>query len=96
MSEVIASGLEVMQTIYNNQLQTLNNRLALVITYLTIVGTAILVPNTLATMFGSSVFDIGPGDLWWYLVLMVLSTALATFLVYWWLKKRGWVSMKMP
>ena len=28
MSEVLASGLEVMQTIYNNQLQHLNNRLA--------------------------------------------------------------------
>ena len=47
MSEVLASGLEVMQTIYNNQLQTINNRFSLVITYLTIVGTAVLVPNTI-------------------------------------------------
>ena len=71
MSEVLASGLEVMQSIYNNQLQSLNNRLAMVMTYLTIVGTAVLVPNTLATILGNCVFDIGPSDLWWYILLMV-------------------------
>lgn len=91
MSEVIASGLEVMQAIYNNQLQIINNRLALVLTYLTIVGTAILVPNTLATMLSNPVFDIGPEDMWWYIVLMVVSTFLATCLVYLWVKKRGWL-----
>jgi magnesium transporter len=32
MSDVLASGLEVLQSIYNNQLQILNNRLALVMT----------------------------------------------------------------
>ena len=63
MSEVLASGLEVLQSIYNNQLQNLNNRLALLMSYLTIVGTAVLVPNTLATMLGNAVFDIGPKDL---------------------------------
>ncbi len=52
MSEVLASGLEVLQTIYNNQLQMLNNRLAWLATWLAIVGTAILVPNTLATIYG--------------------------------------------
>jgi len=52
MSEVLASGLEVLQSIYNNQLQILNNRLALVVTWLTVLGTAVLVPNTLATVFG--------------------------------------------
>jgi magnesium transporter len=91
MSEVLASGLEVMQTIYNNQLQSLNNRLALVMTYLTIVGTAVLVPNTLATILGNSVFDIGPQDLWWYIILMVGATVLATTLVWLWLKRRGWL-----
>lgn len=52
MSEVLASGMEVLQSIYNNQLQQLNNRLAMAFTWLTILGTVILVPNTLATMFG--------------------------------------------
>ncbi|MFH0768203.1 MAG: CorA family divalent cation transporter [Chloroflexota bacterium] len=95
MSEVLASGLEVLQSLYNNQLQNLNNRLALLLTYLTIIGTAVLVPNTLATMLGNTVFDIGPGDLGWYLALMIGSTIVATGLVYWWVKKRGWIPKKM-
>jgi magnesium transporter len=94
MSEVLASGLEVMQTIYNNQLQHLNNRLALVMTYLTIVGTAVLVPNTLATIMGNSVFNIGPSDLWWYLLLMIGATILATVGVWYWIKRMGWIPKK--
>ena len=95
MSEVLASGLEVLQSIYNNQLQNLNNRLALLMTYLTIIGTAVLVPNTLATMLSNAVFDIGPKDLGWYLTLMIGSTVVATGLVYWWVRRRGWIPKKM-
>jgi magnesium transporter len=95
LSEVLASGLEVLQSIYNNQLQNLNNRLALLMTYLTIIGTAVLVPNTLATMLGNTVFDIGPRDLGWYLALMIGSTVVATGLVYWWVRRRGWIPRKM-
>jgi magnesium transporter len=95
MSEVLASGLEVLQSIYNNQLQALNNRLALLMTYLTIIGTAVLVPNTLATMLSNAVFDIGPKDLGWYLALMIGSTVGATALVYWLVRKRGWIPKRM-
>ncbi|MBI2832220.1 MAG: magnesium transporter CorA [Chloroflexi bacterium] len=95
MSEVLASGLEVLQSIYNNQLQNLNNRLALLMTYLTIIGTAVLVPNTLATILGNAVFDIGPHDIGWYLALMVGSTVAATASVYWWVRRRGWLPRKM-
>jgi magnesium transporter len=95
LSEVLASGLEVLQSIYNNQLQNLNNRLALLMTYLTIIGTAVLVPNTLATIMGNAVFDIGPKDLWWYLIMMIGSTVGATWLVYWWVRKKGWIPKKM-
>jgi magnesium transporter len=94
MSEVLASGLEVLQSIYNNQLQELNNRLALLMTYLTILGTAVLVPNTIATMMGNAVFNIGPQDMWWYLILMIGSTVLATWLVYWWIRRRGLLPKK--
>lgn len=62
LSEVLASGLEVLQSIYNNQLQVLNNRMALIMTYLPILGTAVLVPNTLATIFGNSAFAMTPED----------------------------------
>ena len=94
MSEVLASGLEVMQSIYNNQLQILNNRFSLVITYLTIVGTAVLVPNTLATILGDPVWEIGPQDLWWYLILLIGGTIFATWAMWWWLKKKGWMPKK--
>jgi len=95
MSDVLASGLEVMQTIYNNQLQSLNNRLALLMTYLTIIGTAVLVPNTLATILGNSGFNMTSDDLWWYLTIIVGSTVVATALVYYWVKKLGWIPNKI-
>ncbi len=60
MSDVLASGLEVLQSIYNNQLQAMNNRMAYLMTYLTVLGTAVLVPNTLATIFGNSAFGMAP------------------------------------
>ena len=95
MSEVLASGLEVLQSIYNNQLQNLNNRLALLVTYFTIIGTAVLVPNTLATIMGNTVFDMDTKDLWWYLLLMIGSTVASAALVYGWVKRQGWIPKKM-
>lgn len=94
LSEVLASGLEVLQSIYNNQLQVLNNRMALVVTYMTILGTAVLVPNTLATVFSSSAFNLGPEDIVWYVSVLVLATILSTFAAYWWVKKKGWLPKK--
>lgn len=95
LSEVLASGLEVLQSIYNNQLQVLNNRMALIMTYLTVLGTAVLVPNTLATIFGNPAFAMGPKDLGWYVAVIVGSTLIATWLTFWWVKKRGWIPKKM-
>lgn len=91
MSEVLASGLEVLQSIYNNQLQILNNRLALVVAWLTILGTAVLVPNTLATIFGNTAFGLDADDVWWYSVLMVVSTVVATLGAYLFIKFKGWM-----
>ena len=95
LSEVLASGLEVLQSIYNNQLQILNNRLALVMTFLTIIGTAVLVPNTLATILGNSAFGMVPRDLWWYIPMLIGSTVLATWLAWWWVKSKGWLPKKV-
>jgi magnesium transporter len=91
MSEVLSSGLEVMQSIYNNQLQILNNRLAMVVAYLTIIGTAFLVPNTIATIMSNAAFEMGPNDRWWYILLMIGSTVLATWGAWWWIRKMGWL-----
>ena len=86
MSEVLASGLEVLQTLYNNQLQILNNRMALTMTWLTILGTAVLVPNTLATIFGF-VFNVSAPQLIWTLSVMTFATVGATYLAYWWVRR---------
>ncbi len=86
MSEVLASGLEVLQALYNNQLQILNNRMALTMTWLTILGTAVLVPNTLATIFGF-VFNVSTEWLIWTLSVMSFATVGATYLAYWWVRR---------
>jgi magnesium transporter len=84
MSNVLSSGLEVMQSIYNNQLQNLNNRFALVTAYLTVLGTAFLVPNTIATIAGSGVMGGTMGAQWWYVPLLILSTVIATLASFLW------------
>ncbi len=84
MSNVLSSGLEVMQSIYNNQLQNLNNRFALVTAYLTVLGTAFLVPNTLATIAGSGVMGGTMGEQWWYVPLLIGSTVIATLVSFLW------------
>jgi magnesium transporter len=89
MSEVLASGLEVIQSIYNNQLQILNNKLALLVAYLTVIGTAFLVPNTIATALGNNAFQMGPQDMGWYSVLLIGSMIVATAGSYLWVKRMG-------
>jgi len=78
MSNVLASGLEVMQSIYNNKLQSLNNRFALVTAYLTVLGTAALVPNTLATIAGTNVFNNWSAQPWWFMPMLIIATILST------------------
>ncbi len=89
MSQVLASGLEVMQSIYNNQLQVLNNRLALLVAYLTVLGTAVLVPNTIATIFGVPFFTFGPEFLPYYGIIIVGSTVISIAVALWWVKSSG-------
>jgi len=95
MSDVLASGLEVLQSIYNNQLQILNNRLALVVGWLTLLGTAVLVPNTLATIFSNPAYNMGPDDKWWFSALIIFSTVFSTWLAYWYVEKKGLLPSKV-
>jgi magnesium transporter len=87
MSSVLASGLEVLQALYNNQLQILNNRMALTMTWLTILGTAVLVPNTLATYFGA-INGVDETKMIFYSVLLFISTINFTVLAWWWVKRK--------
>ncbi len=105
MSEVLASGIEATQTIYNNQLTIannqltvsnnkltlLNNRLSKIVAYLTIIGTAILIPNTIATVLGNSVWVLGPDFLPSYIALMISATTIGSILMWIWIKKSGLV-----
>lgn len=95
MSEVLASGLEVLQSIYNNQLQVLNNRMAYAVTYLTIIGTAVLVPNTIATVMSNPAFNMTPKDEAWYLALLLGSTVISTLGAWWWVKSQKWFPKTM-
>lgn len=89
MSEVLASGLEVLQSIYNNQLQVLNNKVSLLMAWLTVIGTAVMVPNTIATIYGTPFFsDKGPQDVWWYALLLFTSMLVSGWATYWWMRKK--------
>ncbi len=103
MSEVLASGIEATQAIYNNQLTVannqltisnnqltiLNNRLARLAAYLAIIGTALLIPNTIATALGNSVWVYGPNSLPLYLFIMVGATIVGGLFMWFWIKKKG-------
>ena len=92
MSEVLASGIEATQAIYNNQLTiannqltisnnrltVLNNRFAKLVAYLTLIGTVLLIPNTIATMLGNSVWVFGPEFLGAYVTLFIGATLVGT------------------
>ncbi len=103
MSEVLASGIEATQAIYNNQLTIannqltisnnqltiLNNRLAKLAAYLAIIGTALLIPNTIATILGNAVWVYGPNQLPLYLFLMIGTTILGSIFMWYWIRKKG-------
>jgi magnesium transporter len=108
MSEVLASGIEAAQTIYNNQLTTannqltisnnqltiLNNRFAKLAAYLAIVGTALLIPNTIATMLGNAVWVYGPAQLVPYLIIMFGATVVGSVFMWMWIKRKGLLPKK--
>lgn len=91
-TEVLVSGLEVLSSVYNAQLQQLNNRLAVVVTWLTILGTLILVPNTIATVVGP-ITQYHGAQLHLYAWGTVVATALATFLSWTYVKRTGLLAM---
>jgi len=105
MSEVLASGIEATQAIYNNaltvsnnqltiannQLTKLNNRFALLAAYLAVVGTALLIPNTIATMLGNSVWVYGPQDLWLYLTLIIGATLIGSLIMWLWIRRQNFL-----
>jgi magnesium transporter len=85
MSEVLVSGMDVLQALHNNQLLIINNRMIMVFTWMTVLGTALLVPNTLATIFGY-VIGLDFTLMIWSVLVIIMATTTMSILVYWWTK----------
>ena len=73
LMQVVATGINVIQAEVSNKLATL-------IVWLTVAGTAVLVPNTLATIF--SIFPNADENFHWMLPVIGLSTVISAFITY--------------
>ena len=71
--QVVATGVNVIQA-------EVSNKLAILIVWLTVAGTAVLVPNTLATVF--SIFPSHETNFIWMLPAIIISTILSAFVTY--------------
>jgi magnesium transporter len=94
MSEVLASGMEVLQSIYNNQLSILNNRLSFITAWLAVLATGGLVLNTIATIFGiGKINDLVDWPL--IITILIIPTIICTYILYFVLKKKEWLPRKI-
>ncbi|MCE5295885.1 MAG: CorA family divalent cation transporter [Euryarchaeota archaeon] len=84
MSEVLVSGTTMLQTLHNNQLLIINNRLIFIMTWMTIIGTMVLVPNTIATVIGY-MYTVPEEHFVWTMAVIIGATGVCTFLVYYWI-----------
>ena len=83
--EMLSASVGVIQADVTNKMTTM-------LLWLTIIGTAVLVPNTLATIYGIP-FLMDEKHLIWMVSSLLLATVLSTLLVYlyvkrWWKKPR--------
>jgi len=85
MSDVLVSSMDVLQALYSSQLLVINNRMVLALTWMTVLGTALLVPNTLATIFAYVIGLDAPLMIWSVLVILMATTTMSS-LAYWWTK----------
>ena len=87
--DVLSGGMTVLQTMFQANLQSMSNRMTTVLLWLTIIGTAILVPNTLATIYGIPYLPLNVnGEDWLFIIIsIILSTVIGTFIVYRYVKQ---------
>ena len=75
--EIISTGVTVIQTETSNQLTKL-------IVWLTVAATAVLVPNTIATVLGIPDLNI---SLSWVIPILIVSTVISAVVTYRWTKQ---------
>jgi len=75
--EVISTGITAINTESSNQLTKL-------IVWLTVAATAVLVPNTLATIFGIPDLNI---TYTWVIPVLIIATVISSVLTYAWTKQ---------
>ncbi|MGI0027589.1 MAG: CorA family divalent cation transporter [Nitrosopumilaceae archaeon] len=73
LMQMIATGINVIQT-------QVSNKLGFLLVWFTVAGTAVLVPNTLATVF--SIFPDHQDNFAWMLPTIIISTILSAFVTY--------------
>jgi magnesium transporter len=89
LSDVLSSGIEAVQAVYSNQLQIMNNKLTMIIGWLTLIGTAFYVPNTIASIAANGMFGFTSNDVLPYMALVFGSTVGSVFFMYWLIKQVG-------
>jgi magnesium transporter len=92
---ILGSGSEAMQDYHNIHLVKFNNILSFVTTWLSVLGTMFLVPNTIATGMANSAFDLGPQDALWYSIMLFAVTLGSCGLVYFAISKFWKLTMDM-
>ena len=69
----------------------IQNKLATIVVWLTVVATAFLVPNTLATIYG--LLPINEVSRLWMVISLIFATVTSAFLAYWyawrWWHRKG-------
>ena len=97
--EILTDSLDVYHTIVSNKINNAIKRLTIVTVVLAIIATVTSIPNTIATILGipylpieaktriAQIYgvDIYPWDL--ILVLLLLGSAIPSYMLYWWWEK---------
>jgi magnesium transporter len=79
---ILGSGSEAMQDYHAIHLLRFNNIVSFTSTWLSVLGTMFLIPNTIATGMANTALPLGPGDAWWYTIMLVSVTLACCGLVY--------------
>ena len=84
---ILGSGVEAMQDYHAINLLRFNNIVSFTSTWLSVLGTMFLIPNTIATGMANTAYPMGPGDAWWYTIMLVSVTLASCGLVYYGVSK---------